>query len=190
MNAVAVQQTEVTQILKSVNCGAKSACNRLLPLIYDKLLDIAQMRMQREQNDHTYCRTELVHECYFQLINIENVTWQDRSHFYAIASRCMRQILIDYARKKKAAKRGGAQKPLPFVEGVIKKDRQAEELIDLDDALNKLAVFDERLAQVVECRYFGEMSIEDTATALDISVSTVKRDWAKARGWLYRELKK
>ncbi len=188
MNTAAVQQAEVTHILKKAKGGSKYACDTLLPLIYDRLLDIAQIRMQREQNDHTYCRTELVHEAYFQLINIENVNWQDRSHFYAMASRCMRQILIDYARKKKAAKRGGGDKPITFVEDIIKVNQQAEELINLDEALNKLAKFDERLAGIVECRYFGEMSVEDTATALDISPSTVKRDWVKARGWLYNEL--
>ncbi len=189
MEAIAVKQAEVTHILKEANHGSKQACDVLLPLIYDRLLDIAQMRMQHEQNNHTLCRTELVHEAYFQLINIENVTWQDRTHFYAIASRCMRQILIDYARKKTAAKRGGDNQPVTYIDNIIKANQQAEDLINLDKALNKLAKFDERLANVVECRYFGEMSIEDTATALDISVSTVKRDWAKARGWLYKELK-
>ncbi|HLR77216.1 MAG TPA: ECF-type sigma factor [Balneolaceae bacterium] len=189
-DGVALKQIEVTHILKKANSGSKKAYDKLLPLIYDKLLDIAQMRMEKEYGEHTYCRTELVHEAYFQLINIENVNWQDRSHFYAVASKCMRQILIDYARKKKAEKRGGDERYVTYVEEVMKIDQQAEDLIDLDNALKKLAAISERMAEVVECRYFGEMTIDDTAAALDISPSTVKREWAKARGWLYKELKK
>lgn len=190
MNGVAVKQSEVTYILKEAKGGSKKACDELLPLIYDKLLDIAHMRMSMESDNHTYCRTELVHEAYFQLINIDNVTWKDRTHFYAIASKCMRQILIDYARKKKAEKRGGDNNCITYVEEVMKIEKQADDLIELDDALKKLSLFNESMAEVVECRYFGEMSIDDTATALDISPSTVKREWAKARGWLYNELKK
>lgn len=190
MNGLALKQNEVTQILKDAKGGSKKAYDDLLPLIYDKLLDIAQMRMQQENQDHTYCRTELVHEAYFQLINVENVTWQDRTHFYAVASKCMRRILIDYARKKKAEKRGNDYRDVTYVDDYMLIDQQADELIELDMALNKLAMVSERMAEIVECRYFGEMSIADTATALDISPSTVKREWVKARGWLYNEIKK
>src|SRR5699024_7980645 len=127
---------------------------------------------------------------YFKLIDVDNVSWQDRTHFYAIASKCMRQILIDHARKKKAQKRGGNEEPNTYWDELIRDEKQADELINLDQALNKLGQFNDRLMRVVECRYFGEMTIEDTATGLDISESTVKRDWTKARGWLYQELKK
>jgi RNA polymerase sigma factor (TIGR02999 family) len=183
------QPSEITSILQEAKEGSKKAYDSLLPVIYDQLKGIARLRMQREQPGHTYCRTDLVHEAYFQLINVENVDWQDRTHFYAIASRCMRRILIDHARKKKAEKRGGENKPVTYIDEFMEIREQADGLINLDEAMDKLAELNDRLAQVVECRYFGEMSVEDTATALNISVSTVKRDWAKARGWLYKELK-
>lgn len=146
------------------------------------------MRVMREQ-DNTYSKTDLVHEAYFDLIDIDNVDWQDRVHFYSIASRCMRRILIDHARKKKAEKRGGGQKPVTYIDEIMEVERQAEDLINLDDSLNKLEELNPRLSKIIECRYFGEMTVEDTAEALEISVSTVKRDWKKARGFLYRELK-
>lgn len=183
-------QGEITCILQKAKEGSKQATDTLFPLIYDQLRDIAQMRMQREKNGHTICRTELVHEAYFKLINVNEITWQDRTHFYAIASGCMRRILIDHARKKKAEKRGADNQPVTYLEDFMKIEEQADDLINLDAALKKLAKFDARLARVVECRYFGEMTIADTATALGLSVSSVKRDWTKARGWLYIELKR
>lgn len=181
--------SEATLILQEITDGSEEAYNKLFPLVYDQLKDIAHMRINRENDGHTYSKTDLVHEAYIKLINIDNIDWKDTAHFYAIASSCMRRILIDYARKKKAQKRGGTKEPVTYVDEIVNADRQAENLINLDDALNRLSELNERLTKVVECRYFGEMSIEDTAEALDISVSTVKRDWAKARGWLYKELK-
>ena len=180
--------SEVTLILQEAKEGSEKAYNELFPLVYDQLKNIANMRIKRER-DHTYSTTDLVHEAYFELVDIENVDWQDRAHFYAIASRCMRRILINYARKKQADKRGGNKEPVTYIDEIMEVERQAEDLINLDDALNQLEELNPRLAEVVECRYFGEMSIEDTAEALDISVSTVKRDWTKARGFLYKELK-
>lgn len=184
------KQADITCILQNVKKGSKQAYDNLFPLVYNQLRDIANMRMQQEHQGHTYCRTELVHEAYFKLVNVEQVNWQDRSHFYAIASRCMRQILIDHARKKRAQKRGGTKQPVTYIDHLMYIDQQAERLINLDKALTKLEKHSERMAQIVECRYFGEMSLEDTALALNISPSTVKRDWAKARGWLYHEIKK
>lgn len=180
--------SDVTMILQEARGGSEKAYHKLFPLVYERLRDIAYLRIKRE-SDHTFSKTDLVHEAYFQLINIENVNWKDRTHFYAIASRCMRQILIDYARKKKAQKRGGDQQPSTYIDEIMEAEQQAEDLINLDDALKKLEELNPRLAEVVECRYFGEMTIEDTATALNISESTVNRDWAKAKGWLYKELK-
>lgn len=180
--------SKVTLILQESSGGSEKAYKELFPLVYDQLRDIANMRIQREHN-HTFSKTDLVHEAYFQLIDIEGIDWKDRAHFYAIASRCMRRVLIDHARKKKAEKRGGHQEPVTYIDEVMKVEREAEDLINLDDALNELAKLNPRLTKVVECRYFGEMTIEDTAEALGISVSTVKRDWNKARGWLYKELK-
>jgi len=182
-------QSEITSILQEAADGSKQAYDSLFPLVYDQLLNIAQLRMRHENRNHTYSRTDLVHEAYFHLIDVDSISWQDRSHFFAIASRCMRQILIDYARKKKAEKRGGDKEPVTYLDEVMQIEQQANELINLDEALNRLANLNERMAKVVEYRYFGEMSIEATASALGVSISTVKRDWAKARGWLYKELK-
>lgn len=179
----------ITRILRQQSQGEQDVYDELLPLVYNKLHDIAGMRMRREDYNHTYSKTDLVHEAYFKLIEINQVDWKDRAHFFAIASRCMRRILIDYARKKKAAKRGGEQSPSTYIDHLYEAERQAEWLIDLDTALNELGELNERLASVVECRYFGEMSIKETAQALDISTATVKRDWKKAKGWLYRRLK-
>lgn len=180
--------SDVTLILQEARKGSEKAYDKLFPLVYDRLKDIAYLRISRERN-HTYSKTDLVHEAYFQLVEIDNVNWQDRTHFYAIASRCMRRILIDHARKKKAQKRGGDSEPVTYLDEIMNVEHQAEELINLDAALEKLSELNPRLTEIVECRYFGEMTIEDTAEALGISVSTVKRDWAKARGWLYKELK-
>lgn len=180
--------SETTLILQEARDGSEEAYNKLFPLVYDQLRDIANMRIKREEN-HTFSKTDLVHEAYFKLVDIDSVAWQDRAHFYAIASRCMRQILISHARKKKAEKRGGNKEPVTYIDEIMEVERQADELINLDEALNQLQELNPRLAEVVECRYFGEMSIKDTAEALDISVSTVNRDWKKAKGLLYKELK-
>jgi RNA polymerase sigma factor (TIGR02999 family) len=184
-----VDQEEITCILQEVTEGSREAYNTLFPLIYDQLLDIAQMQMRMEQPDHTYSRIDLVHATYLRLINVKGVAWQDRAHFFAIASRCMRQILIDHARKQKAEKRGGGVKPVAYLDDIVQIEQQADRLISLNKALKQLSKLNERLAEVVEYRYFGEMTIDDTARALGISTSTVKRDWNKARDWLYKELK-
>lgn len=180
--------SEITLILQEARSGSEKVYNRLFPLVYDQLRNIAHMRISREHN-HTFSKTDLVHEAYFKLVDIDNVDWQDRAHFYAIASRCMRRILISHARKKKAEKRGGNKEPVTYIDEIMEAERQAEDLINLDEALNNLEELNPRLVKVVECRYFGDMTIEDTAEALEISVSTVKRDWTKAKGWLYKELK-
>ena len=182
-------RSEITQILRRVKFGSTEAYNQLFPLVYDHLRDIAYRHMKNEEEGHTLSQTELVHEVYLKLISQSNVDWKDRAHFYAITSRCMRQILIDYARKKKSQKRGGSKEPLTYLDGIMRVERQVDDLINLDDALERLAKLNKRLAEVVEYRYFGEMSIEDTAEVMGISTSTVTRDWAKARGWLYKELK-
>lgn len=181
-------KSEVTLLLQEARGGSENAYNKLFPLVYDRLKDIANGYIHRERN-HTYSRTDLVHEAYFRLVDIDGVDWKDRAHFYAISARCMRRILIEYARKKKAEKRGGKNEPITYIDEIMKVERQAEDLINLDDALRELENLNPRLGEVVECRYFGEMTIEDTAIALNVSVSTIKRDWAKARGWLYRRLK-
>ncbi|MEX0846071.1 MAG: ECF-type sigma factor [Balneolaceae bacterium] len=183
-------EKEVSNLLNKLKEGEDEAYDKLYPIIYDKLKNIANMHMNRQYSNHTLSRTELVHETYLKMIEQDNIQVNDRNHFLAIASKCMRQILIDYARKKHAEKRGGKNHDSTYVEGIYSTyEQKARELIDIDEALKKLAQLNERLSTVVEMRFFGEMSLEQTAEALDVSVSTVKRDWMKARGWLYKELK-
>ncbi|MEX0721451.1 MAG: sigma-70 family RNA polymerase sigma factor [Balneolaceae bacterium] len=181
--------SEVTQLLIKLKKGQDGIYDQLYPLIYDKLKNIANMHMNR-QGSHTLSRTELVHEAYLKMIDQTQIDFYDRNHFLAIASKCMRQILIDYARKKHAQKRGGKDNDLTYIDELFNaQTKKAKELIDIDEALIQLSQLNERLSKVVEMRFFGEMSIEETAGALNISESTVKRDWMKARGWLYKELK-
>lgn len=182
--------SEVTQLLIRLREGEKGVFDKLYPLIYNQLHRMAHSHMSRQQPDHTLSKTELVHEAYLKLIDQTQISFNDKTHFLAIASRCMRQILIDYARKKQAQKRGGKNKELTYIDGILNAHKQkVEEFINIDEALNELENLNERLAHVVEMRFFGEMTIEETAEALDISSSTVKRDWMKARGWLYKRLK-
>ncbi|MDR9414847.1 MAG: ECF-type sigma factor [Gracilimonas sp.] len=180
---------DVTQILQQSDTNKTDTYEQLLPIVYDKLREIAHMRINREDPDHTFSKTDLVHEAYIRLIDIDQVSYNDRSHFYAMASKCMRRILIDHARKKNAKKRGGKEQPVTYADHLFAAERQASWLIDLEDALQELEQKNERLVHVIECRYFGEMTIEETANALDISAATVKRDWQKAKGWLYQRLK-
>ncbi|NGP88032.1 ECF-type sigma factor [Fodinibius halophilus] len=180
---------EITAILRESTDNPDAAYDKLMPLVYNKLRNIAGMRMNKESLGHTFSKTDLVHEAYIKLVDINQLKWQGRAHFYAVASRCMRRILIDYARKKNSQKRGGKQEPLTYLDHLFSAHKQAKWLIDLDMALDELADRNERLAQVVECRYFGEMQIDETAKALNISPATVKRDWKKAKGWLYHRLR-
>ncbi|MGD8426005.1 MAG: sigma-70 family RNA polymerase sigma factor [Balneolaceae bacterium] len=183
-------QSDVTQLLRRLKKGEDGIYDKIYPLIYDELRQLANAHMNRQSDDHTLSRTELVHEAYLKMIDQTSIDASDRSHFLAIASRCMRQILVDYARKKHAKKRGGKQRDLTYIDGLFKnQDKKAEELIDINDALERLEKLNKRLSKVIEMRFFGEMTIEETAEALGISESTVKRDWLKARGWLYKELK-
>lgn len=182
--------SEITLLLVKLKKGEDGIYNQLYPLIYEELKRLAYAQMNRQSPDHTLSKTELVHEAYLKMIDQTQIDFEDKSHFLAIASRCMRQILIDYARKKSAKKRGGNKKDLTFIDELFDAQNQkAQELINIDAALNQLEKLNQRLSKVVEMRFFGEMTIEETAKALDISESTVKRDWMKARGWLYKELK-
>lgn len=183
-------KAEVTRLLKRIKSGENEVYDDLYPLIYEELRKIAYAQMSRQYDDHTLSKTELVHETYLKMVDQSNIDFSDKNHFLAISSKCMRQILIDHARKKHAQKRGGVEKDLTYIDGIFSNQKKkAGELIDLDSALNELEKLNERLAQVVEMRFFGEMSIEDTADYLGVSKSTIKRDWEKARGWLYKELK-
>lgn len=180
---------EITQLLRKAGNGEQAAYQQLMPRIYEELQSMAYHHLSREYDKHTYSKTELVHEAYLKLCQYDRMEWQDRSHFYAIASKCMRQILIDYARKKLADKRGGDNEQITYLDHMVRQKEEASDLIDLDAALKKLEAVDERLAKIVELRYFGEMSIENVAEVLNLSPKTIQRDWKKARGWLYKELK-
>ena len=179
----------VTRLLVEMREGADHLYDELFSIVYDNLKTIANRQLNREYNNITLSKTSLVHEVYLKLMDHNDVDWQDRAHFYAIVSKCMRQILIDHARKKSAKKRGGGKKAITYLDGLMKLEQSADQLINLDSALNRLKKLNPRLVRVVECRYFGEISISDTADALGISERTVKRDWKKAKGWLYKELK-
>lgn len=161
----------------------------LLPLVYGELKRIAARQLRGERSDHTLSTTALVHEAWLELSNLDRIKWQNRSHYLALASQAMRRVLIDHAVAKRAQKRGGGQpvEPLDDDALLLVEDR-AEEFLDLDHALQRLGAIDERQVRVVECRFFGGMSVEETADALQLSPATVKREWALARAWLNREL--
>ena len=179
---------EITQLLRELTHGDDDAAGELFPLVYGELRAIAHGRLRNEPAGHTLNTTALVHEAYLKLVNQDRVDWQNRAHFFAVAARAMRRILIDYAVARKAQKRGGERRKVPLDEVVIMADQRSDELLALDEALRRLETINERHGRVIECRFFAGMSIEETAEALDISPATVKRDWTLARAWLHREL--
>jgi RNA polymerase sigma factor (TIGR02999 family) len=166
----------------------RAQVDALMPVVYDQLRRIAHRQLQGEQTGHTLSTTDLVHEAYVRFSEQSGLADDAGARFFAIASTAMRRILIEYARKHHALKRGGGERPLSLDESSVAADESSETLIALDDALTRLAALDERLARVVECRYFGGLSEEETGRALQITARTVRRDWVKAKGWLYREL--
>lgn len=182
------EASDVTALLVRLSNGDEAALDRLLPAVYEELRRIAHNRLRGEREDHTLRTTELVHEAYLKLVEHNTVDWQDRQHFFAVAARAMRQVLVDHARKKAAAKRGGDASPVPLDRVTLPRESSPDELIAIDDALDRLAERDDRAAQVVECRFFGGYTIAETADVLDVSRSTVKRDWRAARAWLNRAL--
>ena len=159
-----------------------------MPLVYEELRKLARSYLQNERPDHTLQATALVHEAYIRLVDWENVSWQNRAHFFAVAAQIMRQILVDYARRKKSQKRDGGQK-LALAEAISFSAPRGLDLIALDEALESLAAFDEAQAKIVELRFFGGLTIEETAHALNISPATVKREWTVAKAWLYQRMK-
>lgn len=161
----------------------------ILPLVYDELRAMARRQLQAERLDHTLQPTALVHEAYLRLVDQDQVAWQNRQHFLAIAAMAMRRLLVDHARGRRRLKRGGDQVKITLAESLPLVDRDPfAEITAIDDLLETLAGFDERAARVVECRYFAGLSIEQTAAALDVSPMTVKRSWRLARAWLRKEL--
>jgi RNA polymerase sigma factor (TIGR02999 family) len=171
--------------------GIGSAMDEMFPRVYDELRRIAARKLRSERTGHTLTATALVHEAWLELTKLNRITWQNRSHYMAVAAQAMRRILIDYAVARRRQKRGGGQTPVHLGDDVCATvETRGEDLIALDEALGRLATMNERQARVVEYRFYGGMSVEETAEALDLSPATVKRDWATARAWLNRELQR
>lgn len=186
MNHIAAP--DITQLLLKWRDGEDAAIEELMPLVYSELHRLADRHLRHERADHTLSPTALVHEAFLNLVNQSQIKLESRGHFFAIASRVMRRVLIWYARRRNASKRGGGAIALSLNDLDILSDYRSEELLALDQALERLEHLDDRLCRVVECRYFGGLSIEETALALRISPATVKRDWQTARAWLRAEL--
>lgn len=184
----AISPDEITQLLRAWCEGDESALEKLTPLVYRELYRLAGRYMQRERQGHTLQATALVNEAYVRLIDWKNVRWQNRAHFFAVSAQLMRRILVDYARSRCYAKRGGGTHPVPLDEAQVMSDDRFTVLLEIDSALQRLAALDPRLAQVVELRYFGGLSVEETADVLQVSPITVIRQWNFAKAWLLRDL--
>ena len=179
---------EVTRLLGALRAGESDALDRLFPLVHDDLRTIAARLLRHEAPGHTLQPTDLVHEAYLRLAGGPSAHPGDRAHFLAIAARAMRHLLVDHARRRRAAKRGGGASPVRITNEQVGVDLSFDELLALDDALDRLGALDPRLRQVVECRFFGGLTEPETAEALGVTTRTVQRDWARARAWLYGEL--
>jgi len=179
---------EVSQLLRAWGEGDQTAFEKLMPLVYEDLRRMARRHMGRQGPGHTLQTTALIHEAYLRLVDQKEARWQNRTHFFAVAARAMRQILVDYARARHAAKRGGEAVVVSLDEAVAPSDERSAELLALNDALESLAAIDHRKCQVVELRYFGGLSVEETAEVLKVSPETVARDWRMARAWLRHEI--
>jgi RNA polymerase sigma factor (TIGR02999 family) len=179
----------VTDLLLAWGQGDAAALDRLIPLVRVELHRLARRHMRREHTGHTLQTTALVNEAYLRLVDLGRVRWQDRAHFFAMSARLMRRVLVDHARSRQFVKRGGGARRIPFDEGLVSVERNVD-LVELDDALRRLADLDPRKGQVVEMRFFAGLSVEETATALGVSPVTVMRDWRVARAWLFKELRR
>jgi RNA polymerase sigma factor (TIGR02999 family) len=179
---------QVTELLVAWGNGDKRARDELMPLVYEELHQLAHRYMGRERIGHTLQTSGLVNEAYLRLIDQSQVHWQNRAHFFGIAAQMMRRILVDYARSRQYAKRGGGAQQVSFDEALIVSQERADEVVALDDALQDLAQFDQRKSQIVELRFFGGLSIEETAELLKVSPGTVMRDWTLAKAWLRKQI--
>lgn len=178
----------VTQLLLAWNRGDKAALDQLVPVIYDELHRLARHYMRREHVGHQLQTTALIHETYLKLIDARQVEWQNRAHFFAIAARLMRQVLVDFARQQHYQKRGGGEIQVPLEDAPTVGYQTNEDVVALDEALHKLAEQDERKSQVVEMRFFGGLTEEEIAEVLHVSTDTVRRDWRLAKAWLFKYL--
>jgi RNA polymerase sigma factor (TIGR02999 family) len=183
-----VSPQEVTQLLAAWRDGDQAALDKLMPLVYDELRRIAGRYMKRERVGNTLQTTALVNEAYLRMVGQQNVDWQNRAHFYAVAASVMRHLLVDRARANGRVRRGGNPQRVSLDEAAVISEHKGEELLALDEALTKLNYIDERKVRIVELRYFSGLSAEETAEVLGVSEITVKREWLKAKAWLYREL--
>jgi RNA polymerase sigma factor (TIGR02999 family) len=180
---------EVTQLLLTWNSGDERALDELIPLVYRELRRLARLYTKRERPNHTLQTTALINEAYLRLVDQRQVRWQDRAHFFAVASQIMRNILIDHARKYQSAKRGAGAEQVALEESLVANNRRATELVNLDDALSSLAVYDPRKSRLVELQYFGGLTIEELAEVMKISPASVKRELQAAKLWLHRMMK-
>ena len=179
---------QVSQLLSDWRNGDQQALGQLMPLVYDELRRIASGYMKRERAGHTLQTTAIVNEAYLRLVDQKTVRWQDRTHFFAVAASVMRHLLVDHARARGRVRRGAGAQRVSLDEAAIVSEQKGEDMLALDGALTKLAEIDPRKVKIVELRYFSGLSAKDTADALGISEITVKREWLKAKAWLYREL--
>ena len=179
----------VTELLLAWGRGDRSALDDLVPLVHQELRRLARLQMRGERDNHTLQTTALVNEAFLRLIDLRRIRWQDRAHFLALSARLMRRILVDYARARGYRKRGGGAQRVTLAEALLVTDGQRPDVVALDEALNAFAEVDPRKAQVVELRYFGGLTVEETAEALGVSSETVMRDWKVAKLWLRRELR-
>ena len=179
---------EITQLLMNWSQGDKAALDQLVPLVYPELRRLAKRHMNREDPAHTLQTSALINEAYLKLVDQQNVEWQNRAHFFAVAAQVMRHILVDHARTRNYAKRGGGAPKLPLDEAAALTEQRAGQLIALDDALRDIAALDERKSQIIELRFFGGLSLDETAEVMEISPSTVQREWRAAKAWLHHTM--
>jgi RNA polymerase sigma-70 factor (ECF subfamily) len=188
MTTPSLSPKEVTHLLLDWSRGDQSALDKLMPLVYGELRRMANRYMRRERVGHTLQATALINEAYLRLVDQQNVQWQNRAHFFAISAQLMRRILVDHARSHTRAKRGGGVLRVSLNEALVPSQERAAELVALDEALKRLATIDLRKSQVVELRFFGGLSVEETAEVLKVTPMTVTRDWKTAKAWLHREI--
>lgn len=188
MAASSSSPQNITVLLRAWEHGDKCALEQLTPLVYDELHRLARRQLSRESNDHTLQTTALINEVYLRLVDFQNVRWQDRAHFFAICARLMRRILVDFARSRDSLKRGGDRRKVTLDEGMAYCSGSSAQLLALEEALTRLAQMDSRKSSVVEMRFFGGLTVKETAEVLRVSPETVMRDWKLARAWLLREM--
>ena len=182
-------QPDISQLLLALNDGDEQALDALVPLVYDQLRNVARARLRMERPDHTLNTTALVHEAYLRLVGVNQMEWKGRAHFLSMAARVMRRVLVDYAEKRNALKRGGGRPNLPLdEEALLIPEAYAEAVADLDEALKRLEAINPRLSRAIEQRYFGGLTLEETAEVLGVSLATAKRDLRFAQAWLAEEL--